>query len=218
MERMLGIARFQQRRPEASTQKQKRLSLKGNGLTHKPLFLLYSYWNVTVQAWTKTHANFNKLVEAKYDDKEYYESLIVAWNNTKEVYTDFFDKHVTEVAKLTNMEYAAGRLDQSRRVKCIEDVASSLLDSQDKDNVKRACFIVYFSWKYCYNQVFQDSLAGYYEDRVLEAMNATYQQEEYQPKAGCVNNYGVDLTNDYHTKLKSRLTKTMIIRSTCPKE
>jgi hypothetical protein len=182
------------------------------------VFLLYSCCNVTVQAWTKTHANFNKLVEAKYNDKEFYENLIVARNNIKEVYTDFFDKHIAEVAKLTNMEYPAGRLDQNRRVKCIEDVASSLLDNQDKDNVKRACFIVYFSWKHCYYQVFQDSLAGYYEDRVLEAMNVTYQHEEYQPKAGCVNNYRVDLTNDYRTKLKGRLTKTLIIRSTCPKE
>jgi acyl-CoA hydrolase len=133
MERMLGIdARFQWRRPAASTQKQKRLSLEAIAWTHKALFLLYSCCNVTVQAWTKTHANFNKLVEAKYDDKEFYENLKVARNNIKEVYTNFFDQHVAKVAKLTNMEYRAGRLNQNRRVQRIEDVHRLYLTTRTK--------------------------------------------------------------------------------------
>jgi hypothetical protein len=83
-------------------------------------------------------------------------------------------------------------------------------------NVKQACFILYYSWKTCYVCVLNDTLAGHYEDQVMEAMNVLYTIEAKPTKQGCVAKFGVVQTNDFHSKLKARMKDKVTIRRTVP--
>jgi hypothetical protein len=146
-----------------------------------------------------------------------YEELKNARQAMKELYMSHFDEHVKKVANIVKMVYTTNRV-RNVQVEYLEDLAKSLLQDDSADNVKKACFIVYYSWKSCYQRAFNQTLEGHYEKKVMEAMNVTYGNDEENPTSpGCVATFGLACTNDYQCKLRCRLKDKLSFRTMIPK-
>jgi hypothetical protein len=133
----------------------------------------------------------------------------------KSLYNVKFEYHMEEVAKVVGMKYGEHA---NMEVRNLDNFAKSLEWNTDSANMKKACFVFYYSWKNCYSDIFGHSLAEHFEKEVMDGMNVTYEMEEQETgKVGCVAAYGLSCTNDFQCRLKQKLKKIVIFNRRIPK-
>jgi hypothetical protein len=119
-------------------------------------------------------------------------------------YNLLIEKHIKEAARMTEMTRTVG----NGNVVPVEDeegLAASLLENHDELNIKRACFILYFSNGLCYTTLFRKTFFGYFETGIMNALNMEYREGEDQREKGCVMMLGAREWNKMITRLKRKL-------------
>ena len=80
----------------------------------------------------------------------------------KDLYKDVFSTHIMEASKITGMTYYTPCNDRYEIWSAVynkEMFVKSLKDDNSDENVKRACFVFYYSWNKCYRDVFSMCLS-----------------------------------------------------------
>jgi hypothetical protein len=149
------------------------------------------------------------LDEQKFQNAQDYDAVKVKKEAMARSYNFLIEKHIKEAARITEMTKSMGS-GNLVPVEGAEGLAASLIENRDELNIKRACFILYFAESLCYTTLFRQSLFGYHEKCVMDAVNLEYRQGENPKEKGCVMMLGAREWNKMVTELKRKLRSVKI--------
>lgn len=169
-----------------------------------------------VQCWSRTEFDPKRWkkgsdLEEEEDDEASIpecavEAMTDAQRNKKTVrtlFTKILDDHFRFAAEICGLKYPKdGAL---LPVWDSPDMAASIAHDPSPLNVKRLCWLLYYSSGQFYKRAYGCYMSDYLESEVLKLANAKYNEDEESKTKGCVSLYMNKLINQYRVNVRECL-------------
>ncbi len=121
-------------------------------------------------------------------------------DNILKLFTRHRDSHFQMTAKICGMKFRDG--EKMVDIVHSKDMAKSIVDDTSPLNVKRLCWILYYSTSGLYKRLFGVEFSEYLEMAILKEAGIQYKVQPEIKGKGCVALYLNKLINGYRTNVK----------------